>query len=245
MKQFVTVWASAALLCIGMGTAYAGPSAKSTVDCSATQLLGTELGVYEEILYSVIHTSEQKDLIVDVSLECGLMTRTRVKGKNGDLAQAAAEAGVMVQVILDEGTDQERLALPGPVTFCKRAQELTAKFGGIIESCTDKNLDGTIVIADECEVTEEELQLILQTMSANSFNFILDDLGAGDHTISIQAMVDTCSGVLSDADGNGIYECDGEPINGDVDAKAWVGKGSATVDEVRFIKGEALPVLEP
>ena len=43
----------------------------------------------------------------------------------------------------------------------------------------------------------------------------------------------------------GILECDGEPINGDVDAKAWVGKGSATVDEVRFIKGEALPVLEP
>jgi hypothetical protein len=240
------------------GAVLAQPSAKSTVAASSTNLLGTTPGVYETILDGTIHTSEQKDLNIGVFLECGLVTRTRVKSKGGNVDTSAAEAKVMVKVVIDKDTDNEREAYPGEVTYCRRAQQLEAKFQGIFEgpaecvtqdpltgediidtACLAENClaisdTGTIVIDESC-LTEEELELILDTLNANGFNFILDDLGAGDHSISVEAMVDTCTGTLSKND-DGTYSCVGGDV--DADAKAFVGKGSMTVEEVRFIKGQ-------
>lgn len=254
--SFLTGFSIVMAIFLVTGYAFAQPSAKSTVSCSDTNLLGTTPGVYESILQSAMHTSEQKDLAMDISLECGLVTRTRVKSKGGTVDTSAAEAKVMVKVVVDEGTANEREAYPGEVTYCKRAQQLEAKFQGIFEgpaacvsqdpvtgediidtSCLADNClaiseTGTIIIDDTC-LTEEELELILDTLNANAFNFILDDLGAGDHTITVKAMVDTCTGTLSKND-DGTYSC----IDGTVDAEAkgFVGKGSMTVDEIRLIK---------
>ena len=46
----------------------------------------------------------------------------------------------------------------------------------------DVNLDG-IISFDECELTEEEIGLILDTKSAHTFNFLAYDIGSGSHTI--------------------------------------------------------------
>jgi hypothetical protein len=109
---------------------------------------------------------------------------------------------------------------PGEVVFCRRTQTLTALFGGIL-NCTDTNGDDVITV-DECNLTPEELELVLDTMNANSFNFVLDDLGSGVHTVAVQARIST-----KEEAGAGV-----------ADAKATIGKGSVTVESVRMIKNE-------
>ena len=68
---------------------------------------------------------------------------------------------------------------------------------------------------------DETLQLILETLSAHAFFFFLDDLGSGDHTVTVQSRIST-----------GVYA-----EQGSANARAWVGKGSVSVEEVRLAKG--------
>ena len=94
-----------------------------------------------------------------------------------------------------------------------------AKFGGIMESCTDANGDGTITF-DECQWTEEELQLVLETQSANAFNFFTLDLKQGVHHVGVQAM--TYENANSQA--------------GSSFATATIGKATVAISEVKFVK---------
>jgi len=62
-------------------------------------------------------------------------------------------------------------------------------------------------------------------MNANSFNFVVDDLGPGEHLIESRARIDNEIGV--------------DDLSGSTaKAMATIGKGSVTVEEVRMIKGE-------
>ncbi len=104
-------------------------------------------------------------------------------------------------------------ALPKVVIFNKRVQELSATLGGVIESCevnVDVTVDpdtgvgtgsGTIIIADDCIVTDEEIGLILSTTSANHFNFVAPNLAPGHHTISVEVMTIASAAFL-----NGFFE---------------------------------------
>jgi len=191
------------------------PSSKVTAKVGDIAILDSEGMEWTTILSNNLKTANQKDLFVDVSLECGLYTDTLVKSA-GTKDTAKAEAGVYVRVLVDDAE-----MYPGEVVFCRRTQTLTALFGGIMESCTDLNGDGTITY-DECIWTPEELELVLDTMNANSFNFILDDLTSGVHTVAVQARISTVA----------------EAGAGVADAKATIGKGSVTVESVRLIKDE-------
>jgi hypothetical protein len=201
------------------GLVYAAgtPSAKATAQVGTIAILNTTEMDWTTIMSNTIKTPNQKDLFIDVSLECGLYTDTKVKGKGGDPLVAEAMSAVMAQVLID---GQE--AYPGAVNFCRRSQELKAVFGGVFESCYDENGDG-IIEYWECEFSDEELELVLDTMNANAFNFIQDDLGPGDHVIEVQAMISSTVG----------YE---DPNF--ADAHASIGKGSVTVEEVRMIQNE-------
>jgi hypothetical protein len=201
----------------GVASAQSQPSSKVTAEVSTITILEPTEGDtdWTTILSNNLRTPNQKDLFVDVSLECGLYTDTLVKSA-GSKDTAKAEAGVYVQVLVDDIP-----MYPGEVVFCRRTQTLTALFGGIMESCTDLNGDGTITY-DECTWTPEELELVLDTMNANSFNFVLDDLTAGVHTVAVQARISTVE----------------EAGAGAADAKATIGKGSVTVESVRMIRNE-------
>jgi hypothetical protein len=201
----------------GVASAQSQPSSKVTARVSTITILEPTEGDtdWTTILSNNLRTPNQKDLFVDVSLECGLYTDTLVKSA-GSKDTAKAEAGVYVQVLVDDIP-----MYPGEVVFCRRTQTLTALFGGIMESCTDLNGDGTITY-DECTWTPEELELVLDTMNANSFNFVLDDLTAGVHTVAVQARISTVE----------------EAGAGAADAKATIGKGSVTVESVRMIRNE-------
>lgn len=219
MKKMFFVFGLAAVFAWGSETTLA-QSAKNAVQVSNVALVDNTTDFdWATVLNTTIKTSEQKDLIIGGSFETGLYTQTLVKSKGGTPDTSFAEAQVQVRVLIDGGTPAERTAEPGIVTYDRRYQELMATFGGVL-NCSDLNGDG-IVSFDECTLTEEELNLILDTMAAHHFNFVLDDLGSGVHTVQIQARVITDKGAQL----------------GSASAFGSIGKGSLTVEEVRLVKG--------
>lgn len=175
-----------------------------------------------------IRTSQQTDLTLDVAMQCSLATDTTVKSKGGVKGSTTAEAGIKVRVRIEE-LDKGELtgatwyAQPSNdiggdpdsgVTYCYRSQTLEAVLQGQIdlESCI---VDG-VFTPSACELTDEEIRLILSTLSVHAFNFFTYDLASGDYRLTVQANPTT--GTSST----------------DAIAAALVGLGSMVVDEVRF-----------
>jgi hypothetical protein len=212
-------------------------SAKNAIQISDLELIGAteSTGGWVTILGAVnasspnavtIHTSQLKDLLFSVSLECGLYTQTLARSKGGVKDTATATSTVEIRVILDPGTAQARIAEPGEVTFCERAQQLSATLQGIIGNLNcfpDGVFDPD---APGCELTPEEIELVLNTLEANAFFFALDDVGAGTHNVVVQAQIETSTS--EDA--------------GESAALALVGKGTVVVEEIRLVKGQSITV---
>src|SRR5262249_40284880 len=134
-----------------------------------------------------LKTSQQKDLIITAAMEVGLYTRTLVRSKTGTPDTSSASAGVEVRMVVDQGTPNERIAEPGVVVFGRRTQELTATFQGLIDGClTVDPTTGAVILDPNC-VQPETLQLVLDTMNANSFAFGVANMSAGGHTMKVQA----------------------------------------------------------
>jgi len=206
------------LLMSGLNSASAEglASAKATVRVGDLRIVHATNRDWQTVMSSVIKTSSQKELLMNVAMECGLFTKTLVKSKTGTSDSSSANAMVKVRVLVD-GV----LAAPGDVTFCRRSQELTAVFGGILQSCQDLNLDG-IISSEECTFTDEELTLVQDTMNANGFNFILGNVGSGAHRVDVQVSV----------------QSGGSSQTGSFDAYATVGKGSVSIEEIRLSKDD-------
>ncbi len=203
------------------------PSAKSAVQVGNIAVMDGRLGAassktsWQTIMSTNIKTSSQKDLIMNASLEVGLYTRTLVRSKTGIPDTSSASVGVEVRMVMDEGSPNQRIAEPGDVVFGRRTQELTATFQGLIDGClTVDPATGAVVINQTC-VTPETLQLVLDTMNASSFGFALSDVGTGVHSVKVQARM-TFNNIVQ---------------TGDVEARATIGKGCVTVEEVRLVKG--------
>jgi hypothetical protein len=199
------------------------PSAKATAKVGNVNVLsgpvtsGATQSAWQTILGNALKTSNQKDLFVNVSLEAGLYTSTLVKSKSGTADTSTATASVEVRVLVD-GVETP----PGPVVFARRTQELTAVFQGLLSGCLSVNpLTGAVVIDETC-VQPEELSLLLETMNANSFGFVLPNVTVGLHTVEVQARIDLAAA----------YQ------QGSAQAMATIGKGSMTVEEVRMVRNE-------
>lgn len=116
-----------------------------------------------QVLYGTIKMPKHKELLIDVSLECGNFLDTQVKSKGGDKNSATAEATVRVLVLVNDGVNGWQPAVPSGnegrdldgdgiadqftgindgVVFCHRYQELEAKFQGIFT--TDEQQAGFI-----------------------------------------------------------------------------------------------------
>jgi hypothetical protein len=223
------MWALAAWAVVAWGIAGGAgaegyPSAKAACQVANITLIdGSTQTDWTTLLCNRIKTANQKDLFVDVSFECGLYTQTLVRSKGGVKDTSTAEAIVKVRVLVDGEP-----AFPGDVVFSRRMQELSATLQGIINDdaliLVDTDGDGIpdAVQIDEDLLTPEEIELILDTMTANSFNFVLNDLSSGVHTIEVQAKIDTATSAQE----------------GTASATATIGKGSVTVEEVRLIKDD-------
>ncbi len=114
------------------------------------------------------------------------------------------------------------------ITYCSRTQEVEALFGGIFTDCEDTLGavdvdgnpigDGLINVLDECQLTDEELRMLLASTTATSFNFIYGPMDADVHNVSVEARI-----VLS-ADAQA----------GSALAEAGIGYGTVVVSEGRL-----------
>jgi len=168
------------------------------------------------ILTQTIKTANNKDLFIDASLLSGLYTKTVVRSKGGDKEASAAAGAVLLAVTVDYGTDDEVIAFPGPIIYNARAQVLTATLQGIVDLVNEDGVYSLNITAPE------EIGLFIATLSANSFNWIVDDLNSGMHTVEVWAKCVTYAGTSK----------------GSAEAVAVIGLGSVTIEEVRMVKGE-------
>jgi len=222
MSRFVSGFMALSLaLPLAIGTANAqNPSAKVTAKTSSLVLLPatTGTGDWQTVLANTLKTANQKDLFINASLEVGLYTQTRSNSKNQQSDTSFAKAGVQVRVLVDGNVVE-----PGPVVYGRRAQTLTATLEGAIANCLSlvTNADGsTSIVVDTNCVTAETIELILDTTDAASFNFVAVDVPQGNHTVVVQARIDTTTSVEA----------------GTATALGLVGKGAVTVESVRLRK---------
>ena len=141
---------------------------------------GTELlpCILAEETIATLDVAQQKDLLIGVSAQIGLVTLTVAKGKGGtggtpQVGEALASAGVDVTLELREADADNpgsgalaQIAAPGKVTFAARLQELKV-------AVTD----------DTSNLTTVTVSLLLDTTTAHHFNFIGVDLDQGMYDV--------------------------------------------------------------
>jgi len=237
----------AALFGVSSAAAEGYPSSKATfaydelvaleTGCDNTEGCPADSG-WTTILKAKIKMANQKDLFIDASLQCGIVTDTTVKSLSGVLSKGTARGTVTVLVKLTDPDGNVSYAKPSDgidatgigsfsvgeqgVVFCDRIQELGAKFAGL--NCI-ANQDTHVVTCTD----PEELQLILKTLNANSFNFVAANLSSGVYTIEVLAR--TSANVTVEGGALGA-------------ANAFIGAGSVAVESVRMIKGNDGTTLE-
>ena len=226
MKKLLTISLVCGLVALFASLdAFAEPSAKVTSAVGGIAVVQNSAYIAGDpwlpIMKNTVKTSQQKDLFIDVSLETGLTTNTKVTSKLLTRDVSISEANVVVRVLVD-GVE----ALPGNVTFDARKQTLIAEFAGDLRGCLDEYGHVIIDPNGDC-VAPEMLALILETMGAHSFNFVAPDVQVGTHTIEVQAKLYYAN-------------TQGAEIAGYPETKAYLGKGSVTVESVRMIKDESI-----
>jgi hypothetical protein len=221
VKKLILVALSVALVLVlgivAIPTSANLPSAKATAQIAdlnvvsavfttdVNQFLTDDTG-WTAILTQEIKTANMKDLFISPSLQSALLTATRVSSKDLTPDTSSALAGVAVKVTVDGNS-----AFPGDtgVIYNQRLQVLSAKLAGLLNTTTN--------------VTDpEEISLLLDTLSVNSFNFIVPDLSSGEHEVIVWAKAYT---TVSNQQGS-------------AGARALIGLGSVTIEEVRMIRGE-------
>ena len=196
------------------------PSAKFAFSSSSLALIKqtSSTNGWVTILSAPIKTPAAKEVFVSASLEAGLFTQTLVKSKNNKKDTSTASVAIQVQTLID-GTPMP----PGAVTYAARTQTLSATLEGAIGGCLSvvTNPDGTqTVVVDQNCVTPEEIELILSTLNAASFNFVASNVPVGTHMIAVQARITSTTSTDT----------------GSATAEALVGKGTMIGEIVRAVK---------
>ena len=196
------------------------PSSKFAFSTSELALIEqtTSTNGWVTVLSGQMKTPAAKEVYVNASLEAGLYTQTLVRSKNLKKDTSTASVAIQVRALIDGNAMP-----PGTVTYAARTQTLSATLEGAIAGCLSivTNPDGTqtIVLDQDC-VTPEEIELILNTLNAASFNFVASNVPVGEHVISIQARISSSTSVQE----------------GSASAKALVGKGTMIAQVVRAVK---------
>jgi hypothetical protein len=240
--QIALTGIAAVMMISGVALAQSTPSAKFAATWSTEPALASVAEIVDATVDTVkldsktgytlatIKVPQDKELMVGVSAEIGLVTYGAVKGKNGGTATSIADSEAYVNVFAVPRDGGLPIQLePGQVMLSKRVQQLDATLGGVIDSCTDTNLDGTIDVETECIVTDEMIGLLQDTTAAHHFNFLLPDANQGIYdikavfTTGARAEVDICE------------DCSGT-VSASATAKAVVNKTMLTVQQVRAAK---------
>lgn len=184
------------------------------------------------IMSSPMKVSNSQSLFVSPSLVTGLYTNTTTKTKTGSISTAVAAGAVYMRAVLTDSAGNV-LQIADPVGICTNdvlgcQQSSRGDFGVTLDSRI-QTLSQTL---SDCVVTvgtstgscsfDSTLQLILQTTSAHTFNFIFPNVGVGTYNVAIQVAVN--SGATVSGSGTAV-------------GAAAFGLGSLAVESVRLVHG--------
>lgn len=204
------------------------------IDLTAGVPGGTTDTGWKTVLTTHIKTPNGKELAIGASLQCGLVTDTTVRSKNGDLDSSASRGKIAVRVKITQPDGSVAYAMPDNgadlpadgtlpiplnsegVTYCDRYQKLAARFSGL--NCTADLLTGVVTCEDP-----EELQLVLRTLNANHFNFLFANATPGIQKVELQARAQAGMAL-------------GGTRLGDAGAEAFVGAGALSVETIRLVR---------
>ena len=225
-------------------------STSAVATCSTTDGGTTTIGncnasrdVLEGHTLARMKVPQDKELLVGVSAEIGLMTFGAAKGKNGGSATAVADAEAYVSLkACPVGEGDCVNAVPASIKLSKRVQELSAKLGGVIKDCTFGETGTVQDISEVCNLTDEEIALALTTTASHHFNFVFPNMNQGTYDIT------ATFGTASDADvtlcdytyTGATYltqDCDADgEIAATAEASSIINKTMVTVQQVRAAK---------
>ncbi|HET9409992.1 MAG TPA: hypothetical protein VFO39_22335 [Candidatus Sulfotelmatobacter sp.] len=196
---------------------------------------------YVEIMGSAMKVSNSQSMFVSTSLVTGLYTNTLVTTKPSkttggtNTSTATATGGVYLRAVLLDAPNGNVIAYGYPAAACNtavlgcsgtgpdsgvildsRVQTLSQSLSDCVVNVTVSGLAGT----GTCDFTST-IQLILQTTSAHSYNFIFPNVGVGTWYMSIQATADSAAVVNTGT---------GSAVGG-----AAYGLGSMTIESVRLV----------
>ena len=185
------------------------------------------------IMKAPMKVSNSQSLFVSPSLVTGLYTNTTVRTKPGTSSTAVAQGGVYMRAVLTDAFGNV-VEIADPVAICTNdilgCQASSSGAFGVVLDSRVQTLSQTI---SDCVVTvvvggvggsgtctfDLTTQLILQTTSAHTFNFIFPNVGVGSYNVEVQVAVD------SNATASG----------GTAVGAAAFGLGSMTVESVRLV----------
>lgn len=181
------------------------------------------------IMQKPVKLSNSQSLVVSPSLVTGLYTQTRTKTSTGSTSTAQAMGGVYLRAVLIDANGNEIVA--APLTSCSAGvlgcQEVAPGSWGVqldtrIQTLTQSLSECTVLVGDAtgtCSFTSI-IDLILNTTSAHTFNFIFPNVGQGVYTLRISAAVASSASVIG---------------SGSAVGAAAFGLGSMFAESVRFV----------
>ena len=196
---------------------------------------------YVEVMGSTVKVSNSQSLFANASLVTGLYTNTLVTTKPSktsggtNTSTATATGGVYLRAAILDAPNGNVIAYGYPAAACNSAvlgcSGTGADSGVILDSrvqtltqslsdCVVNVVVSGVANTGTCDFTST-IQLILQTTSAHSYNFIFPNVGVGTYYLSIQASADSAAVVNAGT---------GSAVGG-----AAYGLGSLTVESVRMV----------
>lgn len=184
------------------------------------------------IMSSPMKISNSQSIFVSPSLVTGLYTNTKTKTSSGNnTSTAIAAGGVYMRAVLKDPNTGNIVQIADPVAVCTNdilgCQASTSGDFGVTLDSRVQTLSQTL---SDCVATvggvtgtcsfDSTIQLILQTTSAHTFNFIFPNVGVGVYNVVIEVAVN--SGATVSGSGTAI-------------GAAAFGLGSMTAESVRLV----------
>jgi len=203
----------------------------SCVDLFTGAAQPVEANGFVTIMQKPVKLSASQSLFVSPSLVTGLYTQTKTKTTTNSTSTAQAMGGVYLRAVLVDAGGHEIEA--APLSACNSGilgctQATNGDWGVLLDSriqTLSQSLSNCVVNIDlvgtgTCTFTST-LDLILQTTSAHTFNFIFPNVGQGVYTLKVKAAVASGASIIA---GSGTA----------VGAAAF-GLGSLSVESVRLV----------
>src|SRR5437667_439658 len=151
----------------------------STITCSPGALACSKGGSVFLGATIKMPGSRSKYLWIGASLETALLTQTGVTGGTGKQTSTAT-GSIVVTPEVRAPNGQAVPVWPPYVMFDERTQTLTANLSGCLT-----NLDPTTGLPVVTCTDSETVSLLLSTMSAHSYNFLVENYGTGTYTLKL------------------------------------------------------------